>query len=293
MIKGLLKQLGLFFLNLVEKIILIVVIFAIIFAGIKHFAKSWLPTGKTLATEGPSLLSDSKWWEIWKKIPMLGRSPDKEEVESRATKAIVAKNLLVNGEFKSHWSKGWRKETQFDREATIQAVVKDGILSATLQCRFCGFSQPVAVDTLKNLFFEGRIKLKGNRSGGLGGLLSMAEVAVDIELFDGNSYLGRFWITNQRPSPLEQVPLKGFPRTVQNQKQVRVIPIDDQWQKIRVNLYQEALDHLGLDPNVVNGVVVSLIAKTSGQGAYAEAWVDYLRLYYKKEDSLSVGGNNF
>lgn len=288
MIRWLFRELILFILGLIKNVIVTLVLLVALFVAIKHFAGYLFPPTLGIFTrETPSSANGPRWWEFWKSIPELGRSSDKEEVDARATREI-AQNLLVNGEFKDHWSKGWRKETQFDPEAIIQAGVKNGILSVTFQCKFCALSQSVPVNTLRNLYFDGRVKLKGNRPDGLGSIFSMVEVAVDIELFHGNSLLGRFWITNQRPSVLEQLPLRGIPRTVQNQRQIRVIPIEDQWQRIHLNLYQEALDYLVLDPDKVNGVVVSLVTKTSGQGADAEAWVDYLRLYYK-ENSLSKG----
>ena len=286
MIRWLFRELLFFILGLIKNIIVTLVLLAVLFVGIKYLAGYLFPsTLGIFSREAPSSVNGPRWWEFWKKIPELGRSPDKEERDPRAA-GEIARNLLENGEFKDHWSKGWRKETQFDPEAVIQAGVKDGILSVTFQCKFCALSQSVPVNTLRNLYFDGRVKLKGKRPDGLGSVFSMAEVAVDIELFHGDTLLGRFWITHQQPSVLEQLPLRGIPRTVQNQKQIRVIPIEDQWQRIHLNLYQEALDYLVLDPDKVDGVVVSLVTKTSGQGASAEVWVDYLRLYYK-ENPLS------
>lgn len=283
--RWLLKKLFFLIWYFLKNVILTMLILAILLVGIKRFAGSLLPIpGDLFTKQSSSSTSNPRWWEFWKRTSTLSPSSYLyvEETDSRATKEI-AKNLLVNGEFKNHWSNGWRKETRFDPESMIQVGVKQGILSVTLQCKFCGLSQSVHIETLKDLVFEGRVKLKGNRSDGLMSAFSMAEVAIDIELFNGKNYLGRFWITHQQPSPLEQLPLKGFPRTVQNQKHVRVIPIDDQWRRVQINLYQEVLDNLVLDPDRVNGIVVNIIAKTSGQGATAEALIDYLRLYYYKD----------
>jgi hypothetical protein len=262
-------------------VILTIVLLAILFVAVKYFAGSLLSIPGAIFEKKPPVSTPTpNWWEFWKKDPPWVPSPDKEEVDRRAAKAIV-KNLLINGEFKNHWSKGWQKETRFDSDGIVRVEVKDGILSATLACTFCGISQPIAVKGLKDMVFDGRFKLKGIRPEGLGSLLSMAEIAVDISFYQKKNFVGRFWITNQQPSSLEQFSLKLFPQTVQNQKQVRVIPANDQWQRIQLNLYQDVLDYLAVDAESVDGIVISLLAKTSGQEAKAEAWVDYLRLYYK------------
>ncbi len=202
--------------------------------------------------------------------------------------AAPSGNLVINGDFSSHWSNGWQKLIDDPTVGSLTVeVTNQRMLHAVGRNKSVGqVFQKVALPQgrgIDGLMFEAEVKLFSKMGGVMFGFQQPVRAALFLELENSSGgNLGQIMFTNFSENPLHDTGLAGVPQPVQGTGKRCQINIGQQYSRLKVRVDEKAKDCLSrLDGRKVAVVEVGVIFITQESGAMAEAYLGNVKLYYQ------------
>lgn len=204
-------------------------------------------------------------------------------------------NLVVNGNFREHWNIGWRKHVSSgdqERGSLVEISIDNQQLQFKGCCNFCAISQSIPIDGLRGLNLEISFRIKAclgteeDCRRGLEGLryLNSYDLAgLQIEYQDENEEpLGIIRFIDTTSGSVVGAGLVGTIKAPETgDTKWKAIKIDDKWQILKLDLYEEALKTFSFIPEQVKHILIAFFNSHTGEDdGFGEITVDSVKLYY-------------
>ena len=202
-------------------------------------------------------------------------------------------NLVVNGNFKEHWSQGWEKKLQDRTKGSLYAELiesstnkNDKILHIKLEGQNFGWvEQTIELPKEKNiqgLQFEIETKINAQRGGGFN-IGASIEAYVAIQFRDNKDALGTIRLSNSKKHQFQDMGLAGVKPGEKPTGDNCFIPIGGDYQTVRFSVEDKFYDCLSGQHKAeeVRKIVIAGVLQVNGRSDFAEIYMDNVRLFYK------------
>lgn len=202
-------------------------------------------------------------------------------------------NLVVNGDFSSHWSEGWKKNVSDRTKGSLHVETvpssddpSDKLLHLHLEGQGAGWvEQKVYLPDgkgIKDMFVEFEMKTATETNGFNLGEPIEAFFGIQFTDKDGNN-LGQINFSAGKKSDFEDTGMYGVPSSLKSNNSRCMIKTNPQYHSMKENLYNKYIDCFspnGIDKIKSIDMVAYLQASRSNQNA--DIYLDNIKIYYKK-----------
>lgn len=208
-------------------------------------------------------------------------------------KKSASGNLVVNGDFSSHWSEGWKKNVSDRTKGSLRVETvpssndpSDNLLHLHLEGQHAGWvEQKVMLPDgkgIKNLFIEFEMKTATETTGFNLGEPIEAFFCVQFTDKDSNN-LGQINFSAGKKGDFEDTGLYGAPSSLKSNNSRCMIKTNPQYHSVRENLYNKYIDCFspnGLDK--IKSIDLAAYLQTSRSNQTADIYLDNIKIYYKE-----------
>ena len=208
-------------------------------------------------------------------------------------KKSSSENLVINGDFSAHWSKGWKKNVSDKTNGAIHVETiqshndpSDKLLHLHLEGQGAGWvEQKVMLPDgkgINNLFVEFEMKTATETTGFNLGEPIEAFFCVQFTGKDGNN-LGQINFSAGKKGDFEDTGLYGAPSSLKSNNLRCIIKTNPQYHTVKENLYTKYIDCFspnGIDR--IESVDLAAYLQTSRRNQTANIYLDNIKMYYKR-----------
>ena len=198
-------------------------------------------------------------------------------------------NLIINGNFKKHWTNGWTRTLGDITKGSSKVNVVNVSTGSGKAVKIEHNGESYTVLYQKIPVIDAKLKFSASfqmvaREGPIIGFSGTGMTMISLNYYNESGVLiGKTTIGEFVRNPFAGTGLIGVPEGPQDTYKEHFIKVGGGWNTRRtINIEREIIDNLpGVNPNDVKQITVVLLAGATGSAASAELYVTDLNLEYK------------